>query len=117
MSFFHQCAVGFFEPTSLVVGEALRVSRPLERGDVNVLAETYLRYDRPMDGRQAMWWDDGYVVVEYIALRQMDHRVAFVRALMTRTGCDAVDVSGRTVRATPWHIKPQLPSEPRCRIG
>ena len=58
MSFFHQCAVGFFEPTSLVLGEVLRVSRPLGRDDVEALAETYLRDDRPMDGRQAMWWED-----------------------------------------------------------
>lgn len=105
MSLFHQCAVGFFEPSSLVIGEVLHVRRPLGPDDVRVLAAEYLRCESPTAERRAMWWEDGYVVVEYIALQQIVHRVRFVRALMALTGCDVVDVAGRTVRGAPWPRK------------
>src|SRR5262249_5099543 len=103
VSFYHHCAVGFFEPTSLVPGEVLRVVRPLDRREVEPLAKEYLGADRPSDGRRAVWWEDaGYLVVEYVALRPIDERVAFVQAVMDRTGCDAVDVYGKRVRGEPW---------------
>ena len=103
MSFFHRCAVGFFERSSLVCGGTLRVCRPLRPSVVEALAQEYLWDDRPLTGRRSMWWeDDEYVVVEYVALRAIECRVAFIHSLMARTECDAVDVSGRVVLASPW---------------
>jgi hypothetical protein len=97
--------VGFFDPTSLVVGETLRVSRRLDPADVEALtSECREGHPRP-NARPPMRWDDeGYLVVEYVALVPIDHLVRLVHALMARTGCDAVDVVGRTVRGTPWRV-------------
>ena len=47
MSLFHRSAVGFFERASLVLGDHVKVTRPLERAQVQAVLDESLR---PEDG-------------------------------------------------------------------
>jgi hypothetical protein len=94
MSFFHRCAVGLFEPSSLEIGKHLQVAQPLDRSLIEALAR---QYDIPISEvgpRAAMrWQEEGYVVIEYIALSVVKDRIQLARALMRATGA-RVEIHG-----------------------
>jgi hypothetical protein len=103
MSFYHRCAVGFFDPESLAICARLRAVRRLPRDEVEAMVREYLSEDDLQGTRPAYFWRDGYVVVEYIALRSLPRRIELVQEIMKRLGATAVDIIGDdVVRAKPW---------------
>ena len=95
MSFFHRCAVGVFEASSLEIGKRPQVAWPLDRDLVFALARQHGVPGDEVGPRAALrWQQEGYVVVEYIALAVLHERMRFVRALMRATGATAVEIDG-----------------------
>jgi hypothetical protein len=103
VSFFHRCAVGYFDPAFISVGDQLRAVRSLPRNEVDAIVREHLGEDDLHGARPACFWRDEYVVVEHIALGTIPRRVELVRALMNRLGAIAVEIIGDDiVRAEPW---------------
>lgn len=102
VSFIHRCALGYFAPDSLVVGQRPRLERPLPREVVEPLRSHLV----PVADRPDVWWDDGLLIVEYIVLRVLEDRSAFIREVVRATECSVIDIlgSGAFSGGTPWSM-------------
>lgn len=102
MSFFHRCALGYFDPESAVPGMALRAVRPLPRGELDAMLAAHAA--TPLGARPLAWWVGDALVVEYIT--PGESRSDLVRAIARATGATVVDVHDRNgellCTSPPW---------------